>query len=98
MKTLKPERKSPCLEFTHLLLFSFLGDVALLDAHGSQEVPEVAEQGDDAVAYVGHDGHVHGRLLKGLMPGVPLGADTDPRAMFLLNNRSKTDNITQRVQ
>lgn len=35
----------------------------------AQEVPQVAEDSQDAVAHVGEHGHQHGRLLKGLDQG-----------------------------
>lgn len=40
------------------------GDVALFDLPVSEEVPEVAKDGEDAVTHVGEDGHQHGRLFK----------------------------------
>lgn len=37
---------------TYLLFLSFLGNVALLQTHSSEEVSEVAKQGDNAKAQV----------------------------------------------
>lgn len=51
---------------SHLLLLLLPGDVALLDPPVTEEVAEVAEDGQDAVAHVGEHRHQHGRLLEGL--------------------------------
>ena len=61
-----------CGRYSYLQFLPLLGDVTLLQAHGPEEVSEVAEQGDDAKAQVGHDSHVHGRLFKGLVPACVL--------------------------
>lgn len=58
----------------HLLLLSLSGDVAPLDLPVAEEVAEVAEDGQDAVAHVGEDRHQHGRLLVGLDEGTPVQA------------------------
>lgn len=72
--------------WTCLLFLSFLSKVALLQADGSQEVSEVAEESDDAEAQVRHHGHVHGRLLKDLLPALP-GGGVGPRDGSLLKER-----------
>lgn len=72
--------------WTCLLFLSFLSKVALLQADGSQEISEVAEQSDDAEAQVRHHGHVHGRLLKDLLLAVP-GGGVRPRDISLLKGR-----------
>lgn len=73
---------------TYLLFLSLLGDVALLDAYGAEEVSEVAKQGDDAKAQVCHDGDIHGRLFKDLMPEPP-GRPSGPWAILLHGKRAK---------
>lgn len=72
--------------WTCLLFLSLPGEVALLQANGSQEISEVAKQSDDAVAHVRHHGHVHGSLLKGLLLVLP-GGGTGPRDISLLKER-----------
>lgn len=72
--------------WTCLLLLPFLSKVALLQANGSEEVSEVAEQSDDAEAQVRHHGHVHGRLLKDLLLALP-GGGVGPRDISLLKER-----------
>lgn len=72
--------------WTCLLFLSFPGKVALLQADGSEEVSEVAEQGDDAEAQVRHHGHVHGRLLKHLLLALP-GRGVGPRDVPLFKER-----------
>lgn len=57
--------------WTCLLFLSLLGEVTLLQANGSQEISEVAKESDDAEAQVRHHGHVHGRLLEGLLLVLP---------------------------
>lgn len=71
---------------THLLLLSLLGKVTLLQAYSPQKVSEVAKQCDDAEAHICHDGHVHGRLLIGLLARLP-GARPIPSAVSLYKNR-----------
>lgn len=53
-----------------LLLLSLPSHVALLDAPVAEEVPEVSEDSEDAVAHVCEHGHQQGRLLKGLQEGL----------------------------
>lgn len=48
--------------------------MAPLDLPVAQEVAEVAEDGEDAVAHVGEDRHQHGRLLVGLDERPPVQA------------------------
>lgn len=72
--------------WTCLLFLSLLGEVALLQANGSQEISEVAKQSDDAKSQVRHHGHVHGRLLKGLLLALP-GGGSCPRDISLLKER-----------
>lgn len=72
--------------WTCLLFLSLLGKVALLQANGSQEISEVAKQSDNAKAQVRHHGHVHGRLLKGLLLVLP-GGGTSSRDISLLKER-----------
>lgn len=74
---------------SHLLLLSFLGKVAFLQAHSSEEVSEVPEQGDDAKAHVGADSHIHGRLFKRLLFVLP-GGRADAGAELLLSKRHVT--------
>lgn len=50
----------------YLLFFSFSGDVALFDLPLAEEVPQVAEDGEDAVAHVREHGHEHRGLFKQL--------------------------------
>lgn len=80
---------------TYLLFLSLLGHVALLQAHGAEKVSEVAKQGDDAKAHVCHDGDVHGRLLKDLMPE-PLGRPCGPcgPGAVLLHGRRERERAT----
>lgn len=49
--------------------------MAPLDLPVAEEVAEVAEDGEDAVAHVGEHRHEHGRLLVGLDEGPPVQAD-----------------------
>lgn len=72
--------------WTCLLFLPLLGEVALLQADGSQEISEVAKQSDDAVAQVRHHGHVHGCLLKGLLFVLPGGVGA-PRDISLFKER-----------
>lgn len=72
--------------WTCLLFLSLLGEVALLQANGSQEISEVAKQSDNAVAHVRHHGHVHGRLFKGLLLVLP-GGGAGPRDISLFKER-----------
>lgn len=51
------------------LFLLFSGDVAPFDLPVTEEVTQVAEDGQDAVAHVGEDRHQHGRLLKRLNEG-----------------------------
>lgn len=76
----------PIARFTYFLFLSFLGNVALLHAHSSEEIPEVAKERDNAEAQVCHDSHVHRGLFVGLLPGL-LGGDSSPRALCLYNER-----------
>lgn len=58
----------------HLLLLPLSGRVAPLDLPVAEEVAEVAEDGEDAVAHVGEHRHQQGRLLVGLDEGPPVQA------------------------
>lgn len=58
-----------CVGFSHPLFLLLPGDVAPLDLPVAEEVTEVAEDGQDAVAHVGEHCHQHGRLLKRLDEG-----------------------------
>ena len=69
-----------------LLFLALPGKVALLQANGSQEIPEVAKQSDDAEAQVRHHSHVHGRLLEGLLLVLP-GGGTGARDTSLVKER-----------
>ena len=71
----------------YLLLLSLLGDVALLEADGSKEVPQVAEQGDDPEAQVREDGHMERGLFEALpVPGTwILGPGVHTAEASLLN-------------
>lgn len=73
--------------WTCLLLLSLLSEVALLQANGSEEISEVAKEGDDAEAQVRHHGHVHGRLLKHLLLVLP-GGGARPLDISLLKERA----------
>lgn len=48
------------------MLLSFSSDVAFLDLPLAEEVSQVAEDGEDAVAHVREHGHQHGGLFKRL--------------------------------
>lgn len=85
----KKSKKATVVRIKHwtcLLFLSFPSKVALLQANGSEEVSEVAEQSDDAEAQVRHHGHVHGRLLKDLLLVLP-GGGVRPRDISLLKER-----------
>lgn len=85
----KKKKKATVVRTEHwtcLLFLSFLSKVALLQANGSEEISEVAEQGDDAEAQVRHHGHVHGRLLKALLLALP-GGGVRPRDISLFKER-----------
>lgn len=58
--------------------------MAPLDLPVAEEVAEVAEDGEDAVAHVGQHRHEHGRLLVGLDEGPPVQADASD---LKVNNR-----------
>lgn len=73
---------------TYLLFLSFLSKVALLQTHSSEEISEVAKQGDNTKAKVCEDSHVHGCLFKKLMP-VPPGCDTVPWTVLLCKERPR---------
>lgn len=47
----------------YLLLLSLPSNMALLNVPVAEKVPEVAEDGEDAVAHVGQHGHQQRRLL-----------------------------------
>lgn len=53
------------LVLIHLLLLPFPSHMTLLNVPMAKEVPEVAEDGEDAVTHVGEHGHQEGSLLKG---------------------------------
>lgn len=86
----------PCLKAgkgvsSHPLLLLLPGDVAPLDLPVAQEVAEVAEDGQDAVAHVGEHGHQHGRLLEGLDEGPAVQAAAMVRRCVDLGIVVKTD-------
>ena len=58
----------------YLLLLPLLGHVVALDPPAAQEVPQVAEHGEDAVAHVGEDRHQQRSLLKRLHKGLVVQA------------------------
>lgn len=78
--------------FAHLLLLLLPGDVAPLDLPVTEEVAEVAEDGEDAVAHVGEHRHQHGRLLERLDEGPAVQAAVTWRRMDL-GNTGKTENL-----
>lgn len=51
--------------FIYLLLLPFPSHVTLLNVPVAKEVPEVAEDGEDAITHVGEHGHQERSLLKG---------------------------------
>lgn len=71
---------------SHPLLLLLPGDVAPLDLPVAQEVAEVAEDGQDAVAHVGEHGHQHGRLLEVLDEGPAVQAAAVVRRCVDLKN------------
>lgn len=54
---------------SYFLLLLFPGDVAPLDPPVTEEVTEVAEDGEYAVAHVGEHRYQHGRLFERLQKG-----------------------------
>lgn len=72
---------------TYLLFLSFLSNMALLQAHSSEEVSEVTKQGDNPITQVCHHRHIHGWLFKRVMAELP-GANADLWDIFLFNERA----------
>lgn len=75
--------------YSNLLLLLFPGDVAPLQLPVAQEVPQVAEDGQDAVAHVGEHSHQHGCLLEGLREGSAVEGAMVRRCMDLGGQNKK---------
>lgn len=81
------------MRLPHPLLLLLPGDVALLDLPVAEEVAQVAEHGEDAVAHVGEHGHQHGRLLEALDEGPAVQAAMEPGRLDLANTGSWRNKI-----
>lgn len=79
----------------HLLLLPLSGSVAPLDLPVAEEVAEVAEDGEDAVAHVGEHRHQHGCLLVGLNEGPPVQAAVSD---LKENNRKSQHSFIHNIQ
>lgn len=73
----------------YLLLISLSSHVALLNVPVAEEVSEVAEDGEDAIAHVGEHGHQERRLLVGLLVGLLVQTGVDRPILLLWEEESK---------
>lgn len=73
----------------YLLFLSLPGHVTLLDVPLAQEVSEVAEDGEDAVAHVGEHSHQQRGLLKRLHKGLLVQAGVVRDILVLWTNNVK---------
>lgn len=73
----------------YLLLVPLTRHVALLNVPVAEEVSEVAEDCEDAVAHVGEHGHQQRRLLERLHEGLLVQAGVMIRILLLGNEKEK---------
>lgn len=72
----------------YLLLLFLPSHVARLDAPVAEEVPEVAKDGEDAVAHVGEHSHQQRSLLEGFCKGLLVQAG-GVRRILVLGDKKK---------
>lgn len=71
--------------------------MALLDVPVAEEVSEVAEDGEDAVAHVGEHSHQQRRLLERLHEGLLVQTGIMGR-ILLLRNKKGTFSVTSKAE
>lgn len=77
----------------YLLLLSLPSHMALFDAPVAKEVPEVSENGEDAIAHVGEHGDQQGCLLKGFQEGLFVQAGVDGHILVLEDRKVRKSEV-----